>query len=171
MARSERPGRLTLLAAALAVITGPLGAAASTLYLAGAFSSVGGTPAPLVASWNGSAWSAIGAGLGGPSGAAALACAIFQQSLYVGGTFSTAGAINASNVARWDSRSWHPVGLGVNGTIRAMAVFNGALYVGGDFVNAGGVPGTANLAAWNGATWFSVGGGVNGTVWDVRVVC
>lgn len=55
----------------------------------------------------------------------------------------------------------------VDGPIYAAVVFNDgtgeALFVGGDFDNAGGSP-AANLAKWNGTSWSAVGGGVNGVV-------
>jgi hypothetical protein len=37
-----------------------------------------------------------------------------------------------------------------------------ALYVGGNFASAGGVPGTTSIARWDGAAWSSVGGGLAG---------
>ena len=43
-----------------------------------------------------------------------------------------------------------------------------ALYVGGDFLTAGGVP-APHVARWDGSTWSDVGGGVNGRVFDLAV--
>ena len=62
--------------------------------------------------------------------------------------------------------------VGIDGggrRVLALAVFDDgqgggpALYAGGDFTQAGGVP-AANLARWNGHGWTAVGGGVNGAV-------
>ena len=62
--------------------------------------------------------------------------------------------------------------VGIDGggrRVLALAVFDDgqgggpALYAGGDFAQAGGVP-AANLARWNGHGWTAVGGGVNGAV-------
>jgi hypothetical protein len=38
----------------------------------------------------------------------------------------------------------------------ALAVAPGALYVGGEFTDAGGIPGTDRIAAWNGSRWSAV---------------
>jgi RHS repeat-associated protein len=62
--------------------------------------------------------------------------------------------------------------VGIDGggrRVLALAVFDDgqgggpALYAGGDFAQAGGVP-AANLARWNGRGWTAVGGGTNGAV-------
>lgn len=48
-------------------------------------------------------------------------------------------------------------------SVRAMQMYQGELYVGGDFYNAGGVL-VSNFAKWNGTRWFKVGNGSkNGT--------
>jgi hypothetical protein len=56
---------------------------------------------------------------------------------------------------------------GLNDGVKASVVFDDgggpALYVGGDFVNAGGRP-AKHIAKWNGATWSSVGGGISDQV-------
>ena len=54
-----------------------------------------------------------------------------------------------------------------------MAAFddgNGSeLYVGGNFPDAGGVPGTGFIARWDGSAWSAVGGGVNSAVYALTV--
>ena len=56
-------------------------------------------------------------------------------------------------------QTWDSVGSGVNGPVYAMAVYNGELYVGGQFSSAGGVPAN-NIAKWNGKNWSTVGSGL-----------
>src|SRR6185436_15358386 len=55
----------------------------------------------------------------------------------------------------------------VDGHIQAFAEFDDgtgpALFAGGTFANAGGVP-AACIAKWNGATWSALGSGVAGNV-------
>ncbi|MBD3335027.1 MAG: hypothetical protein GF355_05885 [Candidatus Eisenbacteria bacterium] len=48
---------------------------------------------------------------------------------------------------------------GVDGEVHALASYDGALIVGGDFTWAGQNP-FSNLAGWNGETWFDIGGGI-----------
>src|SRR5262245_50517305 len=56
---------------------------------------------------------------------------------------------------------------GANGDVLCQAVFDDgsgpALYIGGEFTSAGGVP-AAGIARWDGASWSVVGTGVSGTV-------
>ena len=98
--------------------------------------------------------------------------------LHAGGNFTHAGAVLVNSIATWNGESWSPlvpisgpVGVG-NGqvvtSVYAMAAFDDdhdlktpdALYVGGDFITAGGVP-VNHIARWNGATWSALGDGVN----------
>jgi trimeric autotransporter adhesin len=138
------------------------------LYVGGTFQSAGGVAANYMASWNGSAWSALGAGVGGR----VWALAVFEGALYAGGAFTSAGgAASPSRVARWDGASgWSAVGqASTAGNVRALAVYDGALYAGA-FNPAGGVPDLA-IARWDGAAgvWSAVGGSVNGNVFALAV--
>ena len=95
--------------------------------------------------------------------------------LFVGGKFTSASATNANHIAKWDGARWTalngPNGNGVDGEVRSLHVFddgNGAaLYVGGSFTAAGGVP-ASGIARWNGLTFSPLpglsGNGVQGTV-------
>jgi hypothetical protein len=96
--------------------------------------------------------------------------------LYMGGTFNNAiGPEFANRIVRWNGSAWSTLGSGIGGfpssslVVSAMTAFDDgtgpALYVGGDFGQAGTVFARA-FAKWNGM-WSQVGGGVsapNGTV-------
>jgi hypothetical protein len=62
---------------------------------------------------------------------------------------------------------------GVNGVVYAMTVFDDghgpALYVGGDFVSAGGVP-ARNVARWDGERWSALGSGLGGDHFFVQAL-
>jgi hypothetical protein len=137
-----------------------------------------------VSRWDGAAWSAL-AGPGGPSwNDRVLALTVFDDgagaALYASGHFTTAGGVTVNRVARWNGTAWSalvgPSGEGVNGTVRALAVFDDgsgpALYVGGNFFNAGGVAAT-RVARWDGSAWSALVGpsgmGVNSGVADLEV--
>jgi hypothetical protein len=137
------------------------------LYVGGHFTAAGGVPASRVAKWDGQAWSA----LSGPSGSGVDddsqfpfvgALAVYDDGgglgLYVGGSFQRAGGLVANRIARWDGDGWSalsgPAGTGINGlfkSVLALGVYDDgdgpALYVGGHFDGAGGVP-SRNIAKW-----------------------
>lgn len=52
---------------------------------------------------------------------------------------------------------------GVNGAVRALAVYNGDLIAGGDFLVAGDLA-VYHVARWDGSAWHAMGGGTDGTV-------
>jgi len=72
------------------------------LYAAGLFSEAGGSPANLIAQWDGSSWSALGSGISGNSlnGASVSALATVDSSLFAGGYFTMAGSKPSSYVAQ-----------------------------------------------------------------------
>jgi hypothetical protein len=137
------------------------------LYAGGAFGVAGGVPASRVAKWNGSSWSALGAGtvnevwslIGFDDGTG--------PALYAGGELLVSSGAPGNGIAKWDGSTWTPLGSGVTGfglgltRVHSMAVFDDgtgpALYAGGVFNMAGGVP-ASSIARWNGSAWSSVGG-------------
>ncbi len=92
------------------------------------------------------------------------------------GTASIIGApvfldlMTAGPCADWADGFGGPSG-GPNGTVYALAAFDDgsgqALYAGGNFISAGGVP-AAGIARWNGSSWSAVGTGL-GTVTALAV--
>ncbi|MCB9915595.1 MAG: hypothetical protein H6828_10660, partial [Planctomycetes bacterium] len=138
---------------------------AGQLVVAGEFTHAGGQPRMNVAAWDGGAWTTLGAGLG-TSLSSVFALEEFQGSIYAGGNFTSSGGAATAKVARWDGTTWQPLGTGIpdwaiSSTIYSLQSFGGALYVGGNFDQAGGVL-TRAVARWNGAQWSGVGG-VGGT--------
>ncbi|HLF25999.1 MAG TPA: hypothetical protein VJG32_06665 [Anaerolineae bacterium] len=131
------------------------------LYIGGDFTTAGSVPVNRIARWNGSSWSALGAGVSHPVRALALGG---DGSLYAGGDFTTAGGVSASRIAKWDGSSWSALGTGMNGAVNALVMDgSGNVYAGGDFTTAGGV--SANrIAKWDGSSWSALGGGMSGGV-------
>lgn len=146
------------------------------LYVAASVNLGGGNIARGIAKWDGTQWSALGAGLDGPNGGA-LALTVFDDglgggpALYAGGGFFTAGGAPAICMAKWDGTTWSPLGSGMAGgaggaftQVQSLCVFddgNGpALYAGGLFATAGGVP-AQGFAKWNGVAWSAVGSGLS----------
>jgi hypothetical protein len=136
--------------------------AALTLYntnliAGGHFITVSGNPASHVAQWVGNTWTKLSAGVNGD----VYALAVYNGNLYAGGKFTLAGTQTVTGIAKWNGTQWTGVGTGLTSatgtpTVYSLSVYNGNLYVGGDFLAAGGVN-AKYIAQWNGTVWDSVG--------------
>jgi hypothetical protein len=145
------------------------------LYAGGVFTSAGGVAADAIARWDGQAWSGVGGGVstGGIFGSPDVyALAVYDDgsgpALYAGGFFSSAGGVATGGIARWDGKSWTGLDGGVGSFsdgVNALAVFDDgggpALFVGGGFATAGGIP-ASGIAKWDGAGWSALGSGFAG---------
>lgn len=159
------------------------------LIVAGGFNSAGGTPASLIATWNGNTWGTLGAGVGGANAIPRVRGVVpFDEdgpggsdpALFAAGVFSEAGGVEALRVARWDGAAWSDVAGGVSGnepnTDAAGAVhvhdedgdgpMRERLFVGGKFLMAGAAS-SKKAVAWDGTEWGSLAGGLEGS----RVIC
>src|SRR6185369_7682110 len=67
----------------------------------------------------------------------------------------------------WDARFGGPPGVG--GTVLALAVIGTDLYVGGNFLTAGGLAAN-HVARWDGVSWHALGAGLNGDVLALAVI-
>ena len=147
-----------------------------TLYAGGWFTDAGTctTDCNYIASWNGSSWSGLAAGMDG----IVDALAISGGKLYAGGSFSNAGdcIADCNNIAMWNGSAWSGlVGLGgvtggTDGIVYALAASGNILYVGGFFSSAGNCTGDCNnIARWDGTSWLTLETGVNGNVYSLAV--
>ena len=141
------------------------------LYVGGNFTSAGILPANNVARWDGRRWHPLGTGVNGD----VYALAIFDGKLYAGGDFTQAGSVAVNGFAVWDGLSWSAVGYGAGamqgaykGVVRALAVADDALYIGGDFTSFNDLS-TLDIVLWDGRNLTSLGDGLgdvdyNGTM-------
>jgi hypothetical protein len=83
----------------------------------------------------------------------------------------------AVSTGAW-SQGW--AGLGIspndgasNGTVKAVAVWNGNVYIAGAFTTVGGSVSASNIAKWDGTTsaWSALGSGITGTSAEVKALC
>jgi trimeric autotransporter adhesin len=92
---------------------------------------------------------------------------VYADSLVVGGIFTYAGTDNfpdtnfTHNLAYWDGNAWQDAIWSIDAIIRSVAVYNGELYIGGDFTQINTQP-FQRIARWNGSQWTDVGGGFLG---------
>jgi hypothetical protein len=113
-----------------------LAVSGTDLYAGGWFTTAGGTEANYIAKWDGSAWSALGSGMGGIYHSVD-ALAVSGTDLYAGGEFDTAGGTEAYYIAKWDGSAWSALGSGMDDYVAALAVSGTDLYAGGRFTMAG----------------------------------
>jgi hypothetical protein len=122
-----------------------------------------------VAKWDGTSWSALGAGVN----SSVYSLAVLGSEVFVGGLFATATniggvAVPASSIAKWNGSSWSALGTGMDGRVSALAVSGSDLYAGGYFTTAGG--NLVNyIGKWNGSSWSTLGGGMGGNVYALAV--
>jgi hypothetical protein len=142
------------------------------LYAAGEFSTAGGVAVNNITKWDGSSWSSLGPGLQGTVRTLVVFDDGSGPALYAGGTFTQADGSPGNYIAKWDGSAWSPLDSGVSGGgaltgVTALIVFDDgsgpALYAGGTFTQAGGIP-ARNIARWDGTSWSALGSGVNGFV-------
>ncbi len=107
----------------------------------GYFGNSGTTTLNRVARWDGLAWQPLGNGL---PGVGVQAVASYQDQVYAGSY-------------RFDGTDWENL-FQTDGSITAMLVHDGLLYVGGSFTEAQGQA-VANVFAWNGAQILALGAG------------
>lgn len=135
------------------------------LIAAGAFTQAGGVIVNRIARWDGAAWSPLTGASGTGMDNTVYTLGVFKDGLIAGGMFLQAGGITVNRIARWDGTEWSGL-TGASGTgvvdnrVQALAIYNGALIVGGGFTQAGGV--TANwIAQWDGSEWSAFGTGLD----------
>jgi trimeric autotransporter adhesin len=128
----------------------------NNIYAGGNFSYSGTSGMTNIAYWDGSIWHAMG----NPFNGGVNALAFFGGYLYAGGFF-TNRTLLFTNIARWDGNNWSAVpGGSANRLVADFATDGTNLYVGGQFTQIGGIPGT-NIVSFDGATWTQLGGGLH----------
>ena len=121
------------------------------LFVAGQFTSIDGAPANSIAVWNGTSWSTPGNGVTGEIFAMEYEKGWNTEKLYVAGNFFLPGQPDKHNVAIYDlnTSTWKGVQTGdMQGSVWAMKMYLGTLFIGGDFQQVNGTA-TPFTAAYN----------------------
>jgi len=136
------------------------------LFAGGIFTTAGGITVDNIAKWTGTQWSALDGSLDIGTDRWVSALTVYDdgngEALYAGGKFETAGGVTVNRVARWDGNRWLPLGgpsgVGLDGNdgdydraAYTLGVFDDgtgeALFVGGSFATAAGIP-SSRIAKW-----------------------
>jgi len=105
-----------------------------------------------------------GRGIGGKTAALAL---LASGVLYFAATASAAGPGGWDHLGHGATASTPAL----DGSVDALNADNpGTLYVGGNFLNAGGHAAADHIASWNGSAWSTVGPNLNGDVHATQLV-
>ncbi|MBL8751918.1 MAG: hypothetical protein JNK15_01350 [Planctomycetes bacterium] len=135
------------------------------LYVGGGFTVFEGLACNRIARFDGTTWSAVGAGVDigfGPSVASIVDGA--NGGIVVGGNFWRAGNTGVANLANWDGTFWSPFGIGLNQPVRAVLPLpNGDLIVAGDFLDLPDANGARcrRIARHSNGQWFALGSGLD----------
>lgn len=135
------------------------------LHSAGYDATINTLYAPYFARFDGADWHGLGTGIGGYGFTTDQVNAIqdFGEDVIVGGAFDNAGDAIIPLLARWDGNQWHSLGDGLErrfftSSVNTLDVFQGNLYVGGDF----GYQGNAeSILRWDGSTLSMMPPGVD----------
>lgn len=154
-------------------------------YAGGQFTASGATALNRIASFNGTAWEAVGPGPTTGVNGNVRALKAYNGSmatgaihLVVGGEFISAGGVAANRIAQYNAStqtaitSWTAMGQGFNNTVRAIERHSGSTYAAGSFTASGDGAQTFNhIARWdtslNPDAWVPVGAGLNGAVYSL----
>jgi hypothetical protein len=105
------------------------------LFVCGMFQVAGGVAVNSVALWNGSSWSPMGTGLGGPSiysGVVLGATQLPNGDVLVAGSYPVSpGGIWAGRLHRWDGSSWQQQGGALGQGVVAVDWVEGSVVAGG----------------------------------------
>lgn len=139
------------------------------LYVGGQFMEFEGiTNANGLVKWNGSKWSAVGAGFGKTSFAQIRTLEVYNSKLYVGGRFDSIAGIQLKNIAVWNGTNWSAGPLcessvGTYTIVQSLKTFNGNLFIGGSFQKVNSVN-CSYVARFDGTNVYSLSNGTsNGT--------
>jgi trimeric autotransporter adhesin len=132
----------------------------------GLFQTAGGLPAPGLARWNGSTWSAMCSTIT-PAQLYPTVRDVVQLpngDVIAAGEFVAIDGVPTNRIARWNGSVWSPLGAGADGAILDLETLpNGELVAGGYFATAG-TAAVSHIAKWNGSNWSALGSGADDTV-------
>jgi len=146
----------------------------SRLLVGGNFTSAFGIPASRLVSLDNLAPPSpaqVGNGLDSyPLAMTTLSAGGGNNTLIIGGNFVVAGGLTCNRIARLVGGAWQQLGNGFNGTVRALATYNGRIVAAGDFDREGNNGAAHNsIATWSGTAWLDLGTGFNNTVYALAV--
>lgn len=143
-------------------------------YVAGTYSLLGNEDYRGIATWDGTMWDSLGAGvddIGSTYPQNTHAVIRYDSSIIIGGAFTNAGDIYTPFLAQWNGVHWDPMfGGQPNNVVNDLQIFNGELYACGSFDSIGASSAHC-IAKWDGTSWITIGnnydfnGTLSGRLW------
>ncbi|MEK6676603.1 MAG: hypothetical protein AABZ47_13240 [Planctomycetota bacterium] len=121
------------------------------LIVGGNFESAGGVAVRNIARWDGKRWEPLAEGLSD-----VRSLAVHDGRLIAAGHFESYDWPEVDSIASWNGDHWESVGSTSCSAPNVMTVFDGDLYLGGNFFSAGGIV-SVSLARL-GKTWGDISG-------------
>lgn len=119
------------------------------LYAGGAFTNLGGSNGDYMTTFHNNNWFQLG---GEALDSTVYAIDSYLPNTFAGGGFTASGILGMSHIGKYSGSAWSNLGSGADDTVRAIAATAHSVYVGGDFLNAGGHPST--YFGRNGRTFY-----------------
>jgi hypothetical protein len=144
------------------------------LVVAGEFGRTpGDVQASGIATFNGTTWAPIGAGLqngGGLDLPQIYGLSEYNGQLVATGLFNRSGQnANLGNIAAWDGARWNPLGQ-VDGPVYGAVGYRGQLFIAGDLVNYGNIAQYDGIGGYNAVTFGTDGPGLAVDVFQDRLI-
>lgn len=147
-----------------AIIVAPDG----SVVALGVFGKAGEARTDQLARWDGAHWSPLLSRWSFRGSSRVFAATYLGEQLYVGGKMEQWPGVYY-NVARISGKALEHLGNGdVDGTVHALASNEHSVYIGGEFLNAGGRQ-ARHIVEWTGESWQPLGDGVDGSVLAIEV--
>jgi hypothetical protein len=136
-----------------------LAVSGTNVFVGGIFSAVDTLSTTNITVWDGSSWSAIGAGLSGVTNSVVHSLLVAGNTLYAGGNFSVAGNTVAGSIARADLNGTSPQGTLTIGLASPFAPIN-IVFKNGTPGRSYGIQSSSSLepTGWNDLTNFNYTG-------------
>lgn len=130
------------------------------IYAGGSFPSMGGINCNGLARWDGFMWHSVASFLTNSQNPSVHNLYRFNNDLYVVGGFNSVDTFAANGIAKFDGTTWSffPT-LDNTGDIYDVIIYNGEIYVGGNFNGGNNLK---DIAKFDGFNWVPVGNGLSG---------
>jgi uncharacterized repeat protein (TIGR01451 family) len=136
------------------------------LYIGGQFIEFAGVKnANSLVKWNGSNWSAVGAGFDKSFGPQVRSMEVFNNKLYIAGRFDSIAGVQVKNIAVWNGSAYSagPIcesSAGMYTIVQSLKTFNSNLYIGGSFETVN-TKNCKNIARFDGTNVYAMSNGAN----------